>query len=352
MFYPSSSDHLCLIQAAVSLHDLSRGDQRRESVRHEEIREQRTSGIYAEPSDRSSDYESLPDLNVSEDVNETNTTDDPRYRYDYIDSFNARRKLPQPPETVLTGGSNAKLARARSCDLQTDFIQGACWNGEDRQFRTRPKSYSGCRKNRLSSPESCGGDRPYSLYDKIPTEGVEEAHDKNTVSLGDVSQPLSDFPDDLRAAEVDPVFPDGTNNPDSLCGAKETDGATTSQNEVLEADGAGPVQKEALEAESLAIADNETLTPLKTKKTDDRDGEYLTVLELDEEPNIYIELKEDENDAVTFTETEEIDDKDGEYLTVLELDEEPNIYIELKEDENDAVTPQETVEIDDGDGEY
>ena len=124
---------------------------------------------------------------------------------------------------------------------------------------------------------------------------MEEAHDKDTVSLGDVSQPRSDFPDDLTAAEVDPVFPDGINNPESLCGAKETEGATTSQNEYLEADGAGPAQKEALEAESLAIADNETLTPLKTKEIDDKDGEYLTVLELDEEPNIYIELKGDED---------------------------------------------------------
>ena len=163
---------------------------------------------------------------------------------------------------------------------------------------------------------------------------MEEAHDKNTISLGDVLQPLSDFPDDLRAAEVDPVFPDGTNNPESLCGAKETDGATTSQNEVLVADGAGPAQKEALEAESVAIADNKTLTPLKTEEIGDRDGEYLTVLELDEEPNIYIELKEDENEAVTLQETEEIDDRDGEYLNVLELDEEPNIYTELKGDED------------------
>ena len=111
---------------------------------------------------------------------------------------------------------------------------------------------------------------------------MEEAHDKNTVSLGDISQPLADHPDDLRAAEVDPVFPDGTNNSESLRGAKETDGATTSQNE-------------ALEAESVAIADKETLTPLKTEDNDDRDGEYLTVLELDEEPNIYIELKGEED---------------------------------------------------------
>ena len=136
---------------------------------------------------------------------------------------------------------------------------------------------------------------------------MEEAHNKNTVSLGDVSQPLSDFPDDLRAAEVDPVFPDGTNNSESLCGAKETEGATTSQNEVLVADGVGPAQKEALEAESVAIADSKTLTPLKTEKIDDGDGEYLTVLELDEEPNIYLELKEDENEAVTPQETEDND---------------------------------------------
>ena len=37
---------------------------------------------------------------------------------------------------------------------------------------------------------------------------------------------------------------------------------------------------------------------------------------------------------------------------MLELDEDPNIYIELKEDENEAVAPQETEEMDDGDGEY
>ena len=280
-------------------------------------------------------------------MNKTNTPDDPRYRYDYIDSFNARRKLPQPPETVLTEVSNAKLARARSCDLQTDFIQGACWNGEGRRFRNRSKSYSGCTKNRLSSPESCGGDRPYNLYNKFPTEGVE-AHYEKTVSLGDVSQPLSDFPDDLRSAKADPIFRDQTNNPESLCGAKETEGNTTSQNEVLEAEGAGPAQKELLETESVAtaqkealeaaggatIAKNEAITSQETEESDDGDGEYLTVLELDEEPNIYIDLKEDENDAVTFKETEEIDDGDGEYLTVLELDEEPNIYIELKGDED------------------
>ena len=101
---------------------------------------------------------------------------------------------------------------------------------------------------------------------------MEEAHDEKTVSLGDISQPHADHPDDLRAAEVDPVFPDGTNNSESLRGAKETDGATTSQNEILESDGAGPAQKEALEAESVAIADKETLTPLKTEDNDDRDG--------------------------------------------------------------------------------
>ena len=124
---------------------------------------------------------------------------------------------------------------------------------------------------------------------------MEEAHCENTVSLGDVAQPLSDFVSDLRATDADSIFPDGSNNPESLCGAKEIDGATTSENEVLEADGAGPAQKEALEAESVAIADNETLTLLKTKEIDDRDGEYLTVLELDEEQNIYIELKGDED---------------------------------------------------------
>ena len=259
-------------------------------------------------------------------MNKTNTTDDPRYRYEYIDSFNARRKLPQPPETDLTGGSNAKLARARSCDLQTDILQGACWNGEGRRFRNRSKSYSGCRTNRLSGSESCGGSRPYNLYNKFPTEGVE-AHYEKTVSLGDVSQPLSDFPDDLRSAKADSTFRDQTNNPESLCGAKETEGNTTSKNEVLQAEGEGPAQKELLETESVATAQKEALEAAG-------DGEYLTVLELDEEPNIYIDLKEDENDAVTPKETEEIDDGDGEYLTVLELDEEPNIYIELKGDED------------------
>ena len=138
---------------------------------------------------------------------------------------------------------------------------------------------------------------------------MEEAHYEKTVSLGDVSQPLSNFPDDLRSAKADPIFRDQTNNTESLCGAKETEGKTTSHNEVLQAEGAGPAQKELLESESVAtaqkealeaaggatIAENEDITSQELEDTDDGDGEYLNVLELDEEPNIYIELKGDED---------------------------------------------------------
>ena len=190
---------------------------------------------------------------------------------------------------------------------------------------------------------------------------MEDAHCENTVPLGDIAQPLSDFVSDLRATDADSIFPGGINNPKSLCGAKEAEGAVTAQKESLEPEAAVTAEKEALNTESAATAQNEVLeteedttaqreileleggaavteneavTPQQSEETDDGDGEYLNVLELDEEPNIYIDLKEDENDAVIPQETEEIHDGDGEYLNVLELDEEQNIYIELKGDED------------------
>ena len=230
----------------------------------EELSENRESGVYVEPGEKERDYESLPGEDVSFECDGARSRpvgDSPRYVYlDKHESTVEQRVQHQLPETP-SEYSRSLLRGDKSCSLGESNLRGAYSDGDLylRPFRPRPNSCPGFNERGQTISTSGGPNTPYTHYNRLQADSTEETGYKNCASSSD-------------ATEAKTVFP-----------AEESENSNGAQNEAANS-------KESVSRRG-------------------KDGDYLTVLDLDEEPVIYLDLDEETLDL-----NEENLDLNGENL--------------------------------------
>ncbi|GFR60618.1 hypothetical protein ElyMa_000083800 [Elysia marginata] len=223
--------------------------ERRLSGGYSEFSSNRASGVYQEPEDKESDYESLPEIypaNESASIN-CKPEDLSRNAYDDFLSSRKRMELPQRGETRASVKSKEIFSRTKSCDYKDlNRCEGYLKNVE-LDLRPRSNSYPAYNKKKTNTTESETTNTSMNDYERLQVACREDTQYEtfaHSASLPTGKTPATFASSGNKLQTAAYIHGNGTWDEDEPAHAQPGD------------------------------------------------GDYLTVLEVDEEPVVYLELRE------------------------------------------------------------